>query len=181
MCAKSVQELEDVAPRVWYEWRMFKWAYSQLQDFEESTSGGDVVPWIPTTEACDPLDEHLLSYTAGTGGGEPFGSAVLECFLLHARVLAEFLSRDEGRRDDVLAVHFAETPWVPPEKREYLRENEGRIHKSLAHLSYKRIENERHKDWHHHEIYDEISEMWEHFWKALSAERREWFHPPTLD
>ena len=103
---------------------------------------------------------------------------LLASFLIHTRNLRDFLFTPP-RLDDVSAKDFlaewdesVET-WCP-----YLDENRDRLNKSLAHLSYKRIEYEPNKSWDCGTIYKELTAAWNEFWSRLPSEKKEWFTRP---
>ncbi len=171
---------EEIAPRIGYEWDLLNWAYRQLLPFELAlSSGAEDDSIIPTTESETQHEEYGL----GTGGnGWKARSALLECFLLHVRVLRDFLTKPPSRYDDdVLAVDFVGGNWSTPPVGKYLNDNKERLDKALAHLSYERIEFERNKQWLHRIVFEEISEMWGRFWSAVPDNQRFWFRIDTDD
>ena len=108
----------------------------------------------------------------------PFGAAILESFLLHARVIRDFLWEDRKRKpDDVLAIEFFENDedWktARPEQGRLLRAERRRLNKALAHLTHARDVNT--SDWDICSIKDELDEGWKAFLTALPPERRSWF------
>ena len=105
-------------------------------------------------------------------------SILLESFLIHARNLRYFLF-DEPKWDDVAAEHYLPEwdeqveDWCP-----YLNERRFRLDKSLAHISYKRIEYESGKKWDCGTIYKEITDALDGFLSRLTPEKRDWFTAP---
>jgi len=99
-------------------------------------------------------------------------------FLLHARNLRYFLF-DEPRLDDVSAQHFL-PEWDEKVEKwcRYLHENRERLNKSLAHISYKRIEYESDKEWEYVKIHTELTAAWDKFFSSLPEEKQKWFTGP---
>ena len=108
----------------------------------------------------------------------------MTAFLVHARNLRAFLfppppPAPRPRPDDVLAKHFlpewAEKveDWCP-----HFLEHRERLNKSLAHISYKRIEYEANKGWDCGTIYNELTDAWDAFWSRLTPEEQDWFTEP---
>jgi len=89
--------------------------------------------------------------------------AMLECMLLHARNLYDFLANDKPARykDDLLAEHFIDGYNPRPNAMEYVRKNRERIHKLLAHISKTRPSIDR--IWRLDLFWKEITAAWEHF------------------
>jgi len=78
---------EQIAPRVRYEFDMLRWTFQAL--LEESDEG--CFPTIEKT-SCDGKEGHLIIGSATSSGrGDPGLNVILECFLLHARVMRDFL------------------------------------------------------------------------------------------
>ena len=103
---------------------------------------------------------------------------MLEGFLLHARVLRDFLVKSKSSRcDDVLAEHFLEEPVVCTWSCPHLREHKERLDKLLAHLTYTRLDAE--KEWNVTKIHAEIECAWRKFLDALPEKTRQWFVPST--
>lgn len=107
------------------------------------------------------------------------GNAFLESFLVHARVLKDFLWKDgSGHKDDVFAWEYVgrKNGWGRPDMGKYLTDNKNRLDKSLAHLSVARLSFVgKKKEWDLPRVRDEIQECWEAFLNALDTERRLWF------
>ena len=105
-------------------------------------------------------------------------SILLTAFLVHARNLRAFLFTPP-RLDDVAAEHFlpdwAEKveDWCP-----YFLEHRERLNKSLAHISYKRIEYEANKLWECGTIHKELTDAWNEFFGRLTREEQDWFTAP---
>ena len=105
---------------------------------------------------------------------------LLEGFLLHARVLRDFLRPDPPRDDDVLARHFFNNPaeWEQKESDlcPYLHDDKARINKKLAHLTYSRLTAA--EGWDDATIHREINDAWDQFWSLLPRHKRKWFQRP---
>ena len=138
---------QKIASAVLYEWKMF----------------------IATIAALNGV--HFL--------GGAIRNALLESLLIHARILTDFFFTDPSREDDVSAKHFFhnEEDWRVDFKTEcpYLYENRQRLNKSVAHLSYSRIEYESDKEWQYGRISNELHSIWDKFRSSLPTESREWF------
>ncbi|MGD0785047.1 MAG: hypothetical protein ABR969_04465 [Sedimentisphaerales bacterium] len=71
-------------------------------------------------------------------------NALLESFLIHTRILIEFLYKDEPYKDNVRASQYftPDSPWesIRPPKTELLEKTEKDAHKQLAHLTYTRLQ-----------------------------------------
>ena len=107
---------------------------------------------------------------------KPTKNFLTEVYLLHARVLYDFLLRPP-KDDDVSATHFFDdaSEWctVRSDFCPYLRENMTRVNKKLTHLTYSRLTED--EIWDHDAIRDEISHAWRTFLEMLPEDRREWF------
>ena len=122
---------------------------------------------------------------AGTGGHadeDKETSALLECFLVHTRVLLEFFCKERPTNDkwpdDVYAGDFLPAWDVSKCKSlcPYLVDQWDRLHKSVAHLSAKRVEYERTgKSWEITTIETEITPLMELFKSQLPSDQRTWF------
>jgi hypothetical protein len=91
-------------------------------------------------------------------GESTIHNSLVESFLIHARLLIEFLYKDKRYKDNVMAADFFSTPekWrkIRPEKSKLLNETFEGSHKLLAHLSYTRLQVK--KTWPYLEIAKEI-------------------------
>jgi hypothetical protein len=91
--------------------------------------------WMLTT-----LADGLASEVAGNG---PIANALLESFIIHVRVVIDFLYAIKQRPDDVIAEDFFDAPeqWTDmrPTLSELLSQTKSRADKKLAHLSYERL------------------------------------------
>jgi hypothetical protein len=85
-------------------------------------------------------------------------NALLESFLIHARILIEFLYKNEPHKDTVRASQYftPDSLWesIRPPQTELLKETEKDAHKLLAHLTYTRLE--RKTQWPYIKIADDI-------------------------
>jgi len=74
-------------------------------------------------------------------------NALLESFLIHARILIEFLYKNQPYKDTVRASQYftSDSPWksIRPPKTELLEKTEKDAHKYLAHLTYTRLQRKR--------------------------------------
>ena len=148
---------KEVATFVWFEYTMFDQAakaiLSLLKVSRADSQGGVQDP--------KQLQRNVL----------------LASFLIHARNVRAFLfPPPRPKPDDVLAQQFLPEWDEKVEKRcPYLDANRERLNKSLAHISYKRIEYEPKKEWKYLEIHKEITDAWDDFFSRLPEEKREWF------
>ena len=71
-------------------------------------------------------------------------NALLESFLIHARILIEFLYKDKPYEDTVRASQYftSDSLWksIRPPKTKLLEETVKNAHKQLAHLTYTRLQ-----------------------------------------
>jgi hypothetical protein len=71
-------------------------------------------------------------------------NALLESFLIHARILIEFLYKNEPYEDTVRASQYftSDSLWksIRPPKTELLKKTVKDAHKQLAHLTYTRLQ-----------------------------------------
>ena len=106
-------------------------------------------------------------------------NVLLECFLLHTRILRDFLTTHEKNRkmDDIIACDFFDNPAEWEEQMsglcQYSTDNRIRMNKKLQHLTYARLDEE--DGWCCPTIRVEIDEAWEAFLLALPDDRRNWF------
>ncbi|MFH1444630.1 MAG: hypothetical protein ABIG34_04580 [Candidatus Peregrinibacteria bacterium] len=109
-------------------------------------------------------------------------NAMLESFLIHARVLKGFFFDAPSYPDDVSAKHFFDNdqdwPLTCEGECPYLYANMSRISKAVAHLSYERIGYEEDKNWDIRSILHELMTVWERFLSSLPHDRRRWFPDP---
>ena len=96
-------------------------------------------------------------------------NALLESFLIHARILIEFLYKDQPYKDTVRASQYftSKSPWksVQPSKTELLKKTEKDAHKYLAHLTYTRLQGK--KQWPYIRIVNDIEAVLQVFYKNL--------------
>ena len=152
-------QAEAAATYVWFEFLMFTQAAKEIlslvQGKKVDHSQGGYQLTVP-----EQLQANVL----------------LASFLIHARNLKYFLF-DKPKWDDVAAEHFLPEwdekidDWCP-----YFDENRERINKSLAHISYKRIEYAPNKGWDCVKIYNEVKAAWNEFWSRLPEEKQKWFN-----
>jgi hypothetical protein len=152
---KSENEMKQAAELVVYEWKQFCWASRGSEEWQ-----------------------------TGTGRDEYEDNSLKEVFLLHARVLRDFLNRSRARlkpyeETDVLAEDFFDTadPWKKRPTLSYLLEKKTQLDRALAHLSYDRISYKERgdKNWEYESITSELEEAFKMFLKALPAKRKAWF------
>jgi hypothetical protein len=134
-----------ISAKIKYEWDMFQWLANRIAN-----------GW----QTSDQMQRNLL----------------LEGFLLHARVLRDFFVADP-RQDDVSAKHFFDDTSIWENAAAnlcpYLRQNQIRLNKLLAHLTYSRL-NES-KNWDPYVITNELNQACRQFYSLLSNQRQEWF------
>lgn len=101
----------------------------------------------------------------------------LECMLLHARVLRDFICSAPKNDNDVSAAHFFDDPenWLEHQQSllPYLKRERSDLNKFLAHLSYERCGKD--KNWCISKIEHEMNEAIEMFICMLPDGRKEWF------
>ena len=111
-------------------------------------------------------------------------SLILEGFLLHARVITEFLVKDpKFPDDDVSTRNFFDDSSLWEDESEALcpflseQNNWARLNKMLAHLSYERIEYEKNnqKKWELRQIHSETHAAFKQFVASLPEDRKGWF------
>ena len=141
---------KEIAPKVKYEWDMFICVANRITvECEQRTA--------------DQFTKNIL----------------LEVFLLHARVLHDFLVKPPSECDDVLAFHFFDdaSTWNTVLSSynfcPYLSKSRKRLNKKLAHLTFSRLTED--KCWKINAIRDEVSYAWHTFSKTLPEDRRVWF------
>ena len=157
---------QEVAQNVVYEITMLRYTYDRLEVMEVDVGHiqpGDVMPRV------------------GTGIDTQEGraaSALVESFLLHARVLRDFFCRSpRPKPDDVIAADFV-SGWVPPADSSYpyLASQKTRLDKALAHLSIARMQYVGdNKTWDLPAIRGELDGIIEQFLQALPATTSAWF------
>ena len=96
-------------------------------------------------------------------------NALVESFLIHARILIEFLYKDQPYQDTVRASQYftSKSPWksIQPPKTELLEKTEKDAHKYLAHLTYTRLQEK--KQWPYIKIANDIKAVLQVFYKNL--------------
>ena len=158
---------ESVASTVGYEFKMLKFLHAVI--------------------------EKRKADKVGTGS-DPEEDALLESFLLHARVLRDFFFKKRETvprtktcpkckeryevpppvNDDVLAGDFL-PGWSETES-DYLKSLNRPLNKLLAHLTASREECTIHRYlWEPGLIYGDIGPVIERFMKALPKDRQDWF------
>ncbi len=198
----SDDELKELASCIVYEWWMLNWACDMTMHEWETF---DMSPEQTYEVRCEDYDEWeeqedgtVIRPGSTMSNGMQQANAYLECFLLHARVLKDFLICEDGNnknwhRDDVVALHYVECrPKWEACIREWRQRNADleqgvlgkkpqikRLNKSLAHLSVTRLKyrDEEDREWNVTQIKTEIKELWNMFLQALPPERRAWFDP----
>lgn len=158
---------ERVARQINYEFEMFDFLFGQLnRAFQESADR--FLPGNITT-----LGKVAIEISVD----ERTRFALLESFLLHARVLRDFFYNDRPRDDDIIANHFV-SDWKlhRPLELPYLFAHKLHLDKALSHLSMKRLAYERGlKKWHITAIHSEVKELIELFLGRLTEDRLAWF------
>ena len=96
-------------------------------------------------------------------------NALLESFLIHARILIEFLYKNKPYKDTVRASQYftSDSPWksIRPQKTELLEKTEKDAHKHLAHLTYTRLQGKR--GWPYIKIANDIKAVLQVFYENL--------------
>ena len=96
-------------------------------------------------------------------------NALLESFLMHARILIEFLYKNQPYKDTVRASQYftSDSPWksIRPQKTDLLKETEEDAHKYLAHLTYTRLQRKR--KWPYIKIANDIKSVLQVFYENL--------------
>lgn len=96
-------------------------------------------------------------------------NALLESFLIHARILIEFLYKNQPYKDTVRASQYftSDSPWksIRPQKTELLEKTEKDAHKQLAHLTYTRLQGKR--QWPYVKIANDIKAVLQVFYENL--------------
>jgi hypothetical protein len=114
------------------------------------------------------LVRGMTSEIAGQG---PLNNALLEAFAIHVRALIHFFFDGGGQDDDVLAVHFFESPdeWtnVAPPLTSALNQAKKRADKEIAHLTYSRqkVTSDK-KPWHLIPIFNDLQAAIDSFVRA---------------
>ncbi len=167
---RTQKQQRGIAEDVLYEWEMVCWTFQTIC----RTIPGAVVmhePGEPLLKVCCCL---------GTSRYEREASALLEPFLLHVRNIREFLYNDGAKKkDDVLALDFFDNPddWTKkrPPIGAYLKSIRERLNKSLAHITYARLDYRQYELWDLAKIRHDLEKPWGAFMAALPPEKREWF------
>lgn len=124
-------------------------------------------------------EEDMLKATATclnsgiAGNNITIHNALVESFVIHARLLTEFLYRDDSYKDNIMAKDFfsptqAWTDEIRPPKGNLLDKTEKDAHKFLAHLTYTRLLVK--KKWRYKEIVNEIAVRLDEFRKNLPTD-----------
>ncbi|MGE3316439.1 MAG: hypothetical protein AB7O26_15090 [Planctomycetaceae bacterium] len=157
MSTSIPKDSKDVAKRIKYELHMFDWL---AKDLIAIVHGGAASP-------------SNVQYS-GTAISDEEAAALLESFLLHARVLYSFFCVPAKYQDDLIA-----SDWVrqwSPLPTPYLDSNRTRLNKALAHLSLKRAEYEiQGKQWNITDIQSEIYPLIAKFKNELPPPKNTWF------
>lgn len=117
-------------------------------------------------------------------------NALLDSFLLHARVLYDFFCKApssrtdaDGDPDDVVAQQFFDDPstWqaIADELLPTVRSQQIELNKHLAHLTYTRLQTKI--QWNITEMFKEFAVAWKKFLESLPNERRCWFDGQGYD
>ena len=106
--------------------------------------------------------------------------AMLECTLLHARNLYDFLTNNNpsGKEDNLLAKDIIEDYEPRPMAMKHVRRNRRRIHKLLAHVSKSRPNLDR--IWRLDLFMKELTVEWAHF-RAVLERKHPAFHQIFVD
>src|SRR3990170_4482738 len=118
----------EVAAKVEYEMRMFRHVYDKLAQLQVDMGNilpGDVMPRVGTGISTQEVRD---------------ASALVESFLIHARVLRDFFCRGRQKPDDVIAGDFV-SGWTQQTVSDYsyISAQKDRLDKALAHLTTTRV------------------------------------------
>jgi len=102
-------------------------------------------------------------------------NALLESFVIHARVLIDFFYALNPQKDDVIAEDFLSSPDVwrneRPKLSERLSEAKERANKHLAHLTYQRVDVAlNNREWPFVEISKDMRSVMKRFLEKVSAD-----------
>jgi len=96
-------------------------------------------------------------------------NALLESFVIHARIIIEFLYTKKPHKDTVIASQYfaSDSFWenIRPEKTELLKTTVEAAHKELAHLTYTRLKGK--KRWPYIKIANDIQAVLQVFCEKL--------------
>jgi hypothetical protein len=154
---KPENEMQGVVRFVRYEWGMLNSAWNQRQEEVREGRG-----------------------RTGTGHGYD-DDAVIECLLLHARVLRDFYRQKrpltEIAETNIVAGDFFDKPddWTPPALTYLAVVVKTRLDRALTHLAYTRTEYLAQEEWNLKLAWDELREAREQFRRALRPDRLAWF------
>lgn len=121
------------------------------------------------------LDRVARALALGLCGDGPLNNALLESFVMHARVLLEFLFPENPRNDDLVASDYFDSPedWekargkLPPE----LVRVRKRVGKEVAHLTLARLTVKlEEKPWDFAAIAAVFGALMEKFGKAVNPD-----------
>ncbi len=146
----SDEELRAASKHLGYEVDMFLEAAAELQRMKEHPT------WATTYASTE------SGFVPEEAADTATWNALLESFLIHARVLFDFLYASDPRRDDVTAEHYA-AGWEGkrPGASQNLLELKRRVNKEVAHISYVRLERptEAEKHWEFAQIAKEMCQL----------------------
>ena len=103
-------------------------------------------------------------------------NAYLESFLIHFRNLRDFFYPDKAFPDDILAEHYLPTWKDKPEMNEFWQKSREKLNKLVAHLSFKRAELAKDKNWPvNDDMCKDVMKVWDGFVRNLPQDKRKWF------
>ena len=106
----------------------------------------------------------------------PERNSVIECYLLHLRILIEFFRATRRLPNDVIASDYVPN-WNATEHSEELKEAWNALNKRLTHLTAERANTVAwplaQQSW--QQAHDIVGSLWTRFETELDAERRSWF------
>lgn len=110
--------------------------------------------------------------STGIAGKSVINNALLESFVIHARVLLAFLYAEKPRPDDVIAEDFLPSPDEWPKirlpKTELLKTIHRRVGKEAAHLTYARLDvTPETKPWAFLQIAEDINAAFNRFLETV--------------
>lgn len=118
------------------------------------------------------LKSLARSMSFGIAERRAIRNAVVESFLLHARVLIDFFYNDNPHKDDIVASHFFSPAgkWkaIRPKQPAILKQTKKHADKLLAHITYTRLRQTREtKRWAYMRIAGELEEVLNAFYEHL--------------
>ena len=132
--------------------------------------------------AWDQLPEAVREGRGRTGTGHGYDDdAVIECFLLHARVLRDFYRQQRNALTgnavtNIVAGDFFDRPedWTPPALTYLAAVVKTRLDRALTRLAYDRTDYLAEEEWNLKLAWGELQAAREQFLRELPTDRRSW-------